>query len=396
MRESAGPSSGDFQVLTGAGPAAIAVIRARGEGVERFARAHLRLAGKGKTQVWSRGRVLRAELRDGEGAAIDDILISVHAEQPLWDLRLHLHGSPWIVGRCTELLRENGLTQRHEERTTLWKTADSIEAEAHARLPRMTTMQGARWLCGQIDALRVALCSLMAEPVFEKARAGACDLTRGAPTFDWYARPLRVALVGPPNVGKSTLANALAAEMVSLVAARPGTTRDWIEVPGEVGGFPVVWLDTAGLHDGNDPLEAAGIAQTRRVMEEADALVVVLDGSGESQEVQTAFLRDYSGIAPVCVLLNKSDLGGNASLLIEMLPAPWPSPPVMISAAKRFGLEEFERQLLSGIGRDKHSLEAPCSFTARQTEHLRAAAEATDLERFRARLSHCLQEPEPD
>ncbi|GJD67937.1 tRNA uridine-5-carboxymethylaminomethyl(34) synthesis GTPase MnmE [Methylobacterium gnaphalii] len=89
-----------------------------------------------------------------------------------------------------------------------------------------------------------------------------------------------VVLAGPPNAGKSTLLNALAGREAAIVSAIPGTTRDAIEVRCDLGGLPVVLVDTAGLRETDDPVESEGIRRTRRRMEDAD-LVLHLSPAGE-------------------------------------------------------------------------------------------------------------------
>ncbi len=89
---------------------------------------------------------------------------------------------------------------------------------------------------------------------------------------------LKVAIVGAPNVGKSTLLNALAGSDVAIVTEHAGTTRDVLEVRLDLGGFPVVLQDTAGLREAQDPVEAIGIARGLRIAESADLLLILDDG----------------------------------------------------------------------------------------------------------------------
>jgi len=91
---------------------------------------------------------------------------------------------------------------------------------------------------------------------------------------------LRVVIVGPPNAGKSTLFNALVGADAAIVSDIPGTTRDAIERPLSLGGMPIVLIDTAGLRDSSDPIEAIGIARAQRERQSAD-LVLDLVGNGE-------------------------------------------------------------------------------------------------------------------
>jgi tRNA modification GTPase len=89
-----------------------------------------------------------------------------------------------------------------------------------------------------------------------------------------------VVIAGPPNVGKSTLMNAIARRDVSIVSPRPGTTRDAIEIALELRGLPVNLVDTAGIRDTDDPIESEGIARARRRADEADLTLWLTDDAG--------------------------------------------------------------------------------------------------------------------
>ena len=106
------------------------------------------------------------------------------------------------------------------------------------------------------------------------------------------------AVSGPPNVGKSTLVNALAERDVAIVSAIPGTTRDALETRVVLGGVPVTLVDTAGLRESADPIEAEGVRRALARAEEADLVIRVGDPDHG--------LPDDPGL----VVMNKSDLGG--------------------------------------------------------------------------------------
>lgn len=386
------PPSGTFQLLTSPGPAAIAVVRVRGPLVERLLRKHLRIRAKADPQTWTVGRVFRAELLDQAGDAIDDMLVSVHAPAPSWDLRLHLHGSPGVVRCCTELLKAHGLSEQAEAVSTLWHSENTIEAEAHARLPRMLTLRGVQWLMRQGRLLAETLQTLAATGDTETARRQCREIIDRRDIFDWFARPLRVALVGPPNAGKSTLANALADQHVALVSPVPGTTRDWLEIPGEIEGFPVMWLDTAGLRGGSDELEAEAIRRTHDLIATADLALLVLDASSRSAHVHTYLAADQPDLHPACIALNKCDLVESCIDTGAALPAEWHDLAVPISAVQKTGLNLLTARLLEHAGRDSRALSAPAAFTERQVAALEEAATANDR-RFRERVLCCLTNP---
>src|SRR6202012_130971 len=90
---------------------------------------------------------------------------------------------------------------------------------------------------------------------------------------------LRLAIIGPPNAGKSSLLNALARRDVAIVSATPGTTRDVVEVRLNLGGYLVQVSDTAGLRDATDAIEAEGVRRAMLRVRESDLTLLLLDGS---------------------------------------------------------------------------------------------------------------------
>ncbi len=381
-----------YEILTDRGPAAIAVVRLRGRNVPRFLAGHVRAStSRVDAAALEPGAVLRVALLD-QDQPIDDALLSVHRAAPDWDVRLHLHGGRWIVRRCAELLEAAGFEPSPQPHP-LWPAADAVEAEAHALLPRMRTLAGAVWLLRQAAALPAAIRELRDRPCSVAAGAALRAVIDGGAILDWYAAPARIALVGPPNAGKSTLANALAGRDAALVSPTPGTTRDWLEIPAEMGGFPAVWLDTAGLRPAEDPLEAAGIERTHRVMAGADAVVIVLDSDPAAFESQRAFADRYAADRPACVLLNKSDRYDALRRAMLDLAARWPAPALAVSAAQGAGVNQLASALLHSLGRDRENLDAPSAFTERQRDALRRATIACDAANepaFRAALDGIL------
>jgi len=117
---------------------------------------------------------------------------------------------------------------------------------------------------------------------------------------------IRVAIIGPPNAGKSSILNVLARRDAAIVSHHPGTTRDVIEVPLDLGGFPVIVADTAGIREAEGEVEEEGVRRARMLAEEADLKIAVFDGAlWPEVDVQTKALLD----ADTIVVLNKADLG---------------------------------------------------------------------------------------
>jgi small GTP-binding protein len=341
-----------------------------GPAAQDFVARHLRF--RRPSQTLSPRSLHRAELLDGEGEPIDDILVAGRAEPPACDLCLHLHGSPWLVAECCRLLGSTGLQERSLTERPLWRGSDCLDAEAYALMPNVLTLRGVKWLEAQRQRLSSAIDSVRASSSIESARRACRALLARRHMVDWFTRPLRVAIVGPPNAGKSTLINALARDAASIVSPHPGTTRDWVEVPGEARGMPVAWLDTAGLREGVDEIETAGIALAHQLLAEADAAVVVLDLSGASACAR--FGAAWRGRAPSCIALNKADLAGSdPGSTLALLPEQWRRRAVTISASQQHGLATLIDAALAGAGRDLSQLVCPAIFTERQTEIVRAA-----------------------
>ncbi len=117
----------------------------------------------------------------------------------------------------------------------------------------------------------------------------------------------QVAIVGAPNVGKSSLFNALLNANRAIVTAIPGTTRDLLTERAEIGGLSLVLIDTAGVRETTDLVEREGVSRTREALGVADLVLVVVDRSRELQEDDRGILAETAAQARV-VVLNKSDL----------------------------------------------------------------------------------------
>jgi tRNA U34 5-carboxymethylaminomethyl modifying GTPase MnmE/TrmE len=154
---------------------------------------------------------------------------------------------------------------------------------------------------------------------------------------EWFLTPIRIVLLGPPNVGKSTLFNALAGEAVSIVSAVPGTTRDWVEQPADIAGMPVVWVDTAGIRPTPDALEAASADDD-----------LARPANGKTVRI-----------------LNKVDLIPRRELR-RIRPTCCPPPPVLVSGLRGWGLRRLRREILRSLGRNPDRLAQPGPFTTRQ------------------------------
>lgn len=177
------------------------------------------------------------------------------------------------------------------------------------------------------------------------------------------------AIVGSPNVGKSTLLNLLAGFDRAIVTPIAGTTRDVVEQAVMLGGVRLNLFDTAGLRDTGDPVEAEGIRRSREKLEQAGLVLAVFDGSCPVLPEDIALAKACAG-RPALALINKSDLSRTfdetavAAGFMEVLP---------IAAATGEGLARLEAAVGRVLGLTKLDPTAPCLVSQRQ---LAAAVEA--------------------
>ena len=180
--------------------------------------------------------------------------------------------------------------------------ADLVEAETEAQRRQAQRIAGGA-LSRECEAIRESLIDAMAavetqidfsdvedatdftlESVRRAARGAIERIDRALATADAAARlreGFTVVIAGPPNVGKSTLMNALAGRDVAITSPVPGTTRDLIEVFLDLRGYPVILVDTAGIRDSHDPIEQEGVARARGRAESADLILWLNDGADD-------------------------------------------------------------------------------------------------------------------
>jgi tRNA modification GTPase len=177
---------------------------------------------------------------------------------------------------------------------------------------------------------------------------------------------LKVALVGRPNVGKSSVFNGLLASDRAIVTEIPGTTRDSLSELLNIDGVPVLLTDTAGMRESNDPVEYLGIERTRRAIADADLVLFVLDGSQPLTDEDKAIFANIAEDKHV-IALNKSDLSGFDNLISDGIGDN--SKRVAISAKTGAGLDLLRAAIMEPFK----------SGSATQTEFLITNARHFDL-----------------
>lgn len=308
-----------YALATARGKAGVAVIRLSGP---RACAGVLPLCG---TLPAARKAGLRS-LRDADGVLLDEALIlwfeagsSFTGEEVV---ELHTHGSPATVAAVLRALSEvDGLrlaepgefTKRalENERLDLAQVeglSDLIEAETEAqRRQALRVLSGAigkraeTWRSSLIRAaaLMEATIDFADEEVPVDVSPEVLDLldrvetdllaeAAGVSAAERIREGFEVAIIGPPNAGKSTLLNALAGREAAITSEFAGTTRDVIEVRMDLRGLPVTVLDTAGLRETDDVVEGIGIDRARERALAADLRLFLLDGSGSTLGLEPA------------------------------------------------------------------------------------------------------------
>ncbi len=384
------------------GESAIGVIRVSGPAAVRVASAVLKASApleEFPSHALRRVTVVDPTTRERVDEALCVVMRAPRSATGEDVVELSCHGSPALLAMVTRWLIAGGarLAEPGEftRRAFLNGRLDLAQAEAVALLISARTERAvalaARTLAGGLSerarALREELLDVVAglevtldfpdEHVgldVEKARHVVARLRSDAARWAADARQgrvvhdgLTVALVGPPNAGKSSLLNALLGRERAIVAPTPGTTRDVVEGTIALEGVPVRLLDTAGLDRPRDPIEAEGIRRSRRAIEESDLLLVVLDGS---LEPDARVLAETANRARILVR-SKSDLSPHpaAGALGDA---------VAVSALSDDGLVALARRLGEEVGRRAAALgdEGGIVASLRQVELLAALRDA--------------------
>ena len=218
--------------LTAAGSGGVAVIAIEG------AQAEERLDSLFSADLPRRGEIAFGILRDPDGGDVLDEVLVVRADR----LELHMHGAPALARDVLERLGGN-----HDP------GPQTIEERARALAPHAPTLLGARVLIDQSEgSLRRAIEEIRGDAAAgdeRGARRGSLELARRGRAAERLWTRSVVALTGPVNAGKSTLFNVLLGEENALVSDVPGTTRDVLAGHAQIGIWPVIVLDTAGVRD---------------------------------------------------------------------------------------------------------------------------------------------------
>lgn len=200
-------------------------------------------------------------------------------------------------------------------------------------------------------------------------------LLRQAKEGRYYREGVLTAIVGPANAGKSTLLNALLETERSIVTPVAGTTRDTVEEYYVLNGLPLRLVDTAGIRETDDIVEKAGIERSRRILADADLILLTLDVMMPLDDFWQKLILANSE-RPLLILLNKSDLAETADLekqLAELVPG---IPLISISAKEGEGLERLKEETANMLLQGSSGEQLSGLINDRQRSALLAASEA--------------------
>ena len=322
----------------------------------------------------SKNTVHFTHIVNAEGETIDEVMISVfkapHSYTGEDSVEISCHGSRYIINKILELLIQNGCRMANPgeftQRAYLNGKLDLSQAEAVADLIASTNRATHRLAMSQLrggistelSRLRDQLLKLTSlleleldfsdhedlefadrTELLELARRIDAHITHLADSFhtgNALKNGIPVAIVGAPNVGKSTLLNALLGEERAIVSDIQGTTRDAIEDTIQLGGITFRFIDTAGIRHTSDQIELMGIDRSIAAVQRARIVLMMTEPGVPYPDIP---VRDAQ---TVITIINKSDLDTPCPVLCDSV---FP-PPIPISAKFNIGLDTLRRQLI--------------------------------------------------
>jgi tRNA modification GTPase len=357
-------------ILTPLGRGAVASVGVRGPRSWEIAGRLFAPASGRPLSAYAPGQVVFGRFRLRAEAA-EELVVGLFGPE---EIEIHCHGGIAAVKAVVAALTAAGCVKVTAKDWASLTEADPLRAAAIVALSSALTERTAAILLDQYyGALREELTRIAgALDARELAAADAAlDLLLGDREFGLHLTvPWKVALAGRPNVGKSSLINALLGYRRAIVFDQPGTTRDVLTAAAAFDGWPVELADMAGIRDGGDAIEAEGVARARQQLTAADLVVLVVDATTAWTSADRELLTE---LPAVLVVHNKCDLA---------------SPPddgrpsgIAISAKTGLGLDELVQWIAEALVPAPPQAGAAVPFTAGQIaalEQARAALMAGD------------------
>ncbi|MBG1268373.1 tRNA uridine-5-carboxymethylaminomethyl(34) synthesis GTPase MnmE [Nostoc sp. WHI] len=357
----------------------VGIVRVSGSQAMALAQTLFHAPGR---QVWESHRILYGYIRHPQTQQLVDETLLLIMKAPRSYTRedvveFHCHGGIMAVQQVLQLCLENGarLAQPGEFtlRAFLNGRLDLTQAEGIADLVGAKSPQAAQTalaglqgkLAHPIRQLRANCLDILAEiearidfeedlpPLDDKVIISeiekiAAEITRLLETKDkgeLLRTGLKVAIVGRPNVGKSSLLNAWSQSDRAIVTDLPGTTRDVVESQLVVGGIPVQVLDTAGIRETTDQVEKIGVERSRRAANAADLVLLTIDASSGWTEGDEEIYKQVQH-RPLILVINKIDLVKEDDRKNLQLQMPNSKSKIVTAAAKNQGIDVLETAIL--------------------------------------------------
>lgn len=383
-------------VMTGQGMGAIATVQLVGDAAEAVLRKVFRSRGDKPFEPMTGKILVGAVIEDGE--LIDEVTIG--CEGP-GTFAIHCHGNPLIVERIMELLRRQSVQIVPAEQLLArilasQEAVDTIAIEAKLALATVKTIEGAAIIANQVKAglsakVRQWRDRLDSKPL-EEIVAEAGDILEHSEPARLIISGCTIALVGPPNTGKSTLLNTLAGRDKALVSDIRGTTRDWVSAEIRIPPLAATLIDTAGL----DPAitiaadaDRAAQQKSMGIIERADLILLVLDLSQTIEQLSVSVDRQLVGRRVVTVL-NKADLPPRVDLI--RLPRHL-GDTVQISARQGTNIDDLIRAIHRVCGVAAFDGRAPIAFSNRQRRLLESLQHSDSKVNVRSIIWELLENP---
>jgi tRNA modification GTPase len=348
-----------ISLLTPPGRGAVAVVAVEGTEAIGFVERFFRPAGAKPLRERHLGEIIYG--RWGATAQEGVIVVCRNERQ----VEVHCHGGNMAVRRIVDDLTALGAAEEFWRDWTARNEPNVIRRAARVALAGALTERAAMILLDQYHGELEAALLQIAKSITNSETAVATDsleqLLNRAPLGMHLIQAWRVVIAGPPNVGKSSLANALLGYERAIVFDQPGTTRDVVTAATALDGWPVELSDTAGLSAGLDALDLAGIERATTQADAANCLLLVFDASVPWTDEQEALVERW----PVAIVVhNKCDL----------TTAPHERAGQYTSAKTGQGIETLGQVIASRLVPSPPKPGQPVPFTREQAEALQVAA----------------------
>lgn len=353
-------------LLTPRGRGAVATIRLYGEppSLAKSIDACFQPANKKRWQQQPVNRIVYGLW----GAVNNEDLVLCRLDENTVDI--HCHGGMAAIDRILQDLKDQGCAICSSQDLAR-KTELQLEAELQETMASATTFRAAEILLRQSKGLlRETFESLLPDEnspfLPEEFQTRIENLLHWEKLGLHLTAPWRVVLAGRPNVGKSSLINAILGYDRSIVFDQAGTTRDVLTANTAIQGWPFQFTDTAGIRDQAAPLEAEGIERAEHVLSEADCRVILIDTSQTSQKDDQRLLSQWTDSV---VVAHKVDLP-------QQWNDPLPEQAISVSSKTNTGIDTLLNQLVERLVPEVPDKNTAIPVTQRQIEILHQAAGA--------------------